>query len=161
MQLTLNTEPSIEPVSLQLVKKQMNITETDDDVYIKHLITVARTHVEVVASRALVSQSWDFWLDRFPLNQFSKITLPKPPLISVTHIKYTDNAGVLQTWDSSKYVVNTDAAFGEVYPAYGESWPVARDFFKSVNILFEAGYVDSGSAADDKADRIPSSLNMQ
>lgn len=158
MQLTLQTEPSIEPISLRLVKQQINVSVTDDDLYIKHLITVARSHVEDVTNRALVSQVWNLYLDRFPLNQYVKIMVPKPPMISVAHIKYTDNDGTLQTWDASKYVVDVDGDVGQIYPAYGEAWPVARDFFKAVVIQFEAGYVDSGAAADDKADRIPKPL---
>ena len=41
------------------------------------------------------------------------------------------------------YAVDTDSEPGLVVPAYGESWPSARDEVNAVRVRFVAGYGDA------------------
>src|SRR3990167_2941814 len=57
----------------------------EDDTLLGYLITAAREYVEDFTGRALISQTWNAYLDKFPL-EF--IELPKPELRSVSFVKY-------------------------------------------------------------------------
>ena len=139
--LTLKNAPAGEPVSLAEAKKHLNVVTADDDDYIESLVVAARQHSESVLKRALISQTWNYYLDSFP----SVIELPKPPLRSVTSIKYIDNDGDEQTLGSSIYTVDIDAEPGQVYLAYNQSWPTLQSIVKSVNVEYIAGYGNSAA----------------
>ncbi len=143
--LTINTEPAEEPVTLAEIKDQLRVTGTDNDTYLTALIKTARRRVEFILGRALITQTWDLYLDRFPSVDSIPVELFRPPLQSVTHIKYYDNNDVEQTWPSAEYAVDTDSRKGRIYPNRNESYPSTRHFHKDVNIRYVAGY---GAAAD-------------
>jgi uncharacterized phiE125 gp8 family phage protein len=88
-----------------------------------------------------VTQSWELTLDEFPI---AAIDVPLPPLQSVQSIKYVDTAGVLQTLAAENYQVFITGLYGLVTPAYGASWPEAREQREAVTVAFTAGY---GNAA--------------
>lgn len=48
-----------------------------EDTLLTNLITAARRHVENVLRRALITQTWELWLDDFPTSGFE---IPLPPL---------------------------------------------------------------------------------
>lgn len=138
--LTIDTAPTVEPVTLTDLKDQLRITTTDEDSYLTALITAARRNVEHILGRSLITQTWNLYLDNFPASANTPISLLKPPLQSVTWVKYWDNNDTEQTWTSSEYVVDTDNICGLVYPDRTYNWPSVRDFPKAVNIKFVAGY---------------------
>ncbi len=115
---------------------------TTSDSEISALVRAARTTAESKTRRALVTQTWDLILDRFPCWE---ITLPKSPVQSVTSITYVDDNGQTQTLDSAEYLVDTSSAPGRITPAFGKSWPVSRWQNNAVTIRFVCGY---GSASD-------------
>jgi uncharacterized phiE125 gp8 family phage protein len=59
----------------------------------------------------------------------------------VTHIKYTDTDGALQTLSSSRYVVDTACKPGRIIPAYNDYWPSTRDIPNAVTVRFVAGWL--------------------
>lgn len=140
--LTLKTPPTVEPLSVAEAKKHLNVTTFDDDAYITKLISLARFNAESVLRRSLITQTWNLYLDGFD----SRITLPRPPLQTVSSVKYYDTDGNEQTLSSAVYTVDTDAEPGQVYLAYDQSWPDVRAMDKAVNIEYVAGY---GAAATD------------
>src|ERR1051325_11329554 len=102
MALTLSTAPTVEPVSLDEAKGQVRV-ELDfhsDDALILGLIAAARRLAEVFCGRAFLTQTWDLTLDAFPsgwgprwpatLGGRDAIRLPRPPLQSVSYVKYVD-----------------------------------------------------------------------
>ena len=141
MPLTIVTAPSEEPITTAEAKSQARVEVADDDTIIGTMITAARQHAETVTRRAFATQTWDLFLDSFPSE---RIDIPLPPLQSVTSIKYIDEDGVQQTWDSSKYRVDTDSEPARITPAYDETWPTARNVTGAIEVRFVAGY---GAAA--------------
>jgi len=133
---TLVTAPTIEPVTVQEVKDHSNIFIDSDDTLIETYITSARIHVENMTNRALITQTWDLFLDEF----CSVITIPKAPLQSVSSISYLDTAGASQTLSSATYTVDTDSIPGRVYLAYQKNWPSIRGDRNGITIRFVAGY---------------------
>jgi uncharacterized phiE125 gp8 family phage protein len=127
---------------------------TIEDTLLAGFITAARVHVEnVVTHRALVTQTWQALLSRWPLAD--RIELPKPPLQSVTSITYVDNIGTSHTFAATLYdlemaatppVLNPTHPRGSIVLAYCESWPweTLRPA-APITIEFVAGY---GGIAD-------------
>ena len=140
--LTLITPPATEPLTLEDAKLHLREDGTAQDALITSLIKAAREHVEGFLGRALVTQTWDLTLDGFPSS--GEVLIPRPPLVSVTSVKYLDAAGVQQTMTASDYVVDVAQQPGRVFLAYGANWPTIQTRQNAVVIRFVAGY---GAAA--------------
>jgi len=147
----LVTAPSVEPITLQQAKDHLRVDGDDDNDYIESLITAARERIEASLNRSLITTTWKVTLDRFPGGWWEVwncgqewIELPRPRLISVSSIVYTDTNGTSTTWSSSNYTVDTQSEPGRVMPAYNAVWPTARDHIAVVTITYTAGY---GAAA--------------
>ncbi len=141
MGLTLTSAPAAEPVSLAEAKLHCRVDLGDDDTLLTALITAARRLAEGQTGRALVTQTWKQTFDAFPL---AAIALERPPLQSVTSVKYLDSAGVQQTLDAGAYTVHTSAQLGLVAPLPGTRWPTTQAHLEAVEVIFVAGY---GNAA--------------
>lgn len=153
MLLNCVTKPASEPITLAQVEGQCRINDlTEESDTIDIFIKAIREKAETVTRRALITQTWELTLDSFPSG---KIILPKPPLQSVTSIKYIDSNGVEQTLASSEYKVVTKAEPGYVQPAYGKSWPVALSDTAVINIRYVCGY---GPITPSTTLNIPSSI---
>lgn len=143
MALRLITAPATEPLDLEFeVKPHLRVDFADDDFYIAGLLTAVREYVEVTElSSALMTQTWELVMDNWP---GVELRLPKPPLQSVTSIKYTNISGTESTVSSSAYLVDVDSWPGRVVLRDGQSWPsvVLREI-GGVVIQFVAGYGDA------------------
>jgi uncharacterized phiE125 gp8 family phage protein len=140
----LVTGPTVEPLTAAELKDQSRISHGEEDVLLERLIAAARSHVEKITRRALITQTWQLTLDRFPCH--AVIYVPRPPLIAVSSITYLDEDGTEQTVDSDDYRVDDQSQPGRIEPAYGESWPTTRDTINAVEVTHTAGY--GATAAD-------------
>jgi uncharacterized phiE125 gp8 family phage protein len=137
----LVTGPTSEPVTLTEAKAQTRVDGTDDDTFLTRLIQVARETVEMIARRALFTQTWDLVLDDWPDDD--EIVIPLPPLQSITSITYVDEDGTTTTLDTSTYVVDTYREPGLVLLASGASWPaVTLAESSAIRVRFVAGWDD-------------------
>jgi uncharacterized phiE125 gp8 family phage protein len=144
MSLKLITAPTSEPITLAEAKSHCRVDISADDTYIGTLIQAAREWCEAHDWRAYMPQTWELYLDAFPA--CSMIELPRPPLTSVTSIKYTDSDGVEHTQSSSEYLVDTVSTPGRIVLKTNYTWPSA--VLREANgayIRFVCGYA---SAAD-------------
>jgi len=141
--LTLVTAPAAEPITTAQAKTHLRVDVSADDTFIDLLVAEAREWMENHLRRALITQTWDLFMDEFPSND--EIEVPMAPLSSVTSVKYIDNNGDQQTWDSANYRVDTDHEPGRITPAYGVVWPTIRPITKAVEIRFVAGYGTAGT----------------
>src|SRR5690606_31055902 len=129
--------PSSAPVSLDEVKRALDLgDDTGSDEELAELIPAAVDMVERDCQRALLSQTWNLYMDGFPC----EIELRMPPVIAVASVKYTDTAGDEQTVATSDYHTDTTTAPGRIWPV--TVWPsdVACDRPNAVNVTFTAGY---------------------
>lgn len=155
MALSLVTAPATEPVTLAEAKLHLRVDVNDDDDLITALIVAAREHVETFTHRALITQTWDLQLDKFPSLDWSAplvgdsvsrgpLWIPKPPLASVTSVTYVDTTGTTQTWSASAYTVDAPAGpharMGRIVPAFAQFYPVTRTQPNAVTVRFVAGY---------------------
>ena len=123
MRVKLITAPTIEPVSPAEAKDHLRIDISDEDTVVSAMVTAAREHVEDVTRRALLTQTWDYYLDAFPPG--NAIVLPFGNLASVTSVKYKDDDGTETTMVvTTEYIVETNGeGFGRIVLPYGVTWP--------------------------------------
>lgn len=160
--LQLVTGPTSEPIALADAKAHLRVDHSADDALITDLIEASRRWAENLAACALITQTWDMFLDAFPYGVPGRVTylsrapieLPKPPLQSITSIQYVDVSNTLQTWNPSLYRVRnamtvpikqTRPPRGTITPNYGQFYPVTLGVSQAVQIRFVCGH---GAAAD-------------
>jgi uncharacterized phiE125 gp8 family phage protein len=143
MSLKLITPPAVLAISLADMKVDLRETGTDKDAQITRLIRGATERAEHQTGRALLEQEWELILDAFPDGE---IELTKPPVISITSVKYLDEAGAEQTLLSTQYVLDADLLPGYLLPAEGVSWPLTRDVANAVRVRFKCGYGATAAA---------------
>lgn len=137
------TPPANDPVSLAQVLAHLNLPSTVDSqtqTYLESLIKRAAQTFEIETCRAIITSTWLLALDEFPDDL---IQIPRPPLQTVSSVKYYNSAGVLTTIDSSDYRVHTVGLFGEIEPV--NSWPSPQSRRNAVEIVFVAGYGDEST----------------
>lgn len=147
--LTLVTAAADEgPVDLDRFKAQARIDSTTEDALLTAYLKAATQYLDGlggILGRALMTQTWELALDRWPgigRDGWRTIELPLPPLQSVTSVKYTDTNGTQQTLATDQYQVDTRPTLGRIVPAYNISWPSLQggSTVNQVVVRFVAGY---------------------
>ena len=144
MALSLVTAPADEPLSREEAKEHLRVSVTDEDALIDGLIIAARERAEQETHRALITQTWDATGRCFP----GIFRLPKPPLQSVTYLKYFDTANAEQTLDATTFYkvsapAGPQAEPGRISLRYGQVWPSVYAEEDVVTVRFVAGYGDA------------------
>lgn len=156
MGLVVVTPPAAEPLSLAEFKLAARVTNAVEDTLITDIVIPgARRKYELDTRRQIVTTTYDYILQDFPTSragEFSRIEIPRPPLFSVTSVKYIDVDGVEQTLEASKYKVTAGKVPGQVYPAPSEQWPVTQTTLvdERVTIRFIAGVAVASVDPTDK-----------
>ena len=141
--LTLVTRPEVEPISHADAKLWLRLDHTTEDVLVDSLIRMVREQVEEHGI-AVITQTWDFQLDRFP----PVIRIPKTPVQEISSISYIDTNGDTQPLAASKYTVDVRSTPARIVPAFGTSWPSARSEPNAVTVRFVAGYSGGATPAE-------------
>ena len=143
MSLILITEPADTPVSLDEVKSQLRLSNAAQDTFLSILLAAAVEQAQNQTKCQMVEAGYRLKRDFFPAGGIME--LPRPPLQSVTSIKYIDTDGAEQTLSSSIYEVDTESKPGRVRLAYGQSWPSTRIQAQAVTVEYQTGWPISGS----------------
>lgn len=148
--LYVKREPPLEPVSLAEAKAHLRLDVDDENTLLEALIKAAREWAESYCRRSFVQRTLELRMDDFP----AEIRLPRGPVVSVTHIKYTDSGGSLATMDAADYQVDVYASPARIIPVFGGTWPTPKTgTLNAVLVEYEAGYAPVGSPTD--ADNVP------
>lgn len=139
MNLRVITQPATEPVSTATAKSHLRVDHSADDALIDSYIKTARELGEGLARRAFITQTLELVLDEFPADL--KLKLPRPPLQSVTSVKYLDSENVEHTF--TDYVVDARSEPGVV--TFNSTPGVALAESGAVAVRFVAGYGTSAS----------------
>ena len=148
-------------------KSFMRVDFNDDDTLIGELIKSAQNLVEAYMNRAITTQTLSLFLDRLPFYSDLKlqegiftapdleynsnfIVLPKPPAVSVSHVKYYDNDDNASTFASSNYYVDTISDQARVVLKTGSSWPTVSETrnANAYEIKYVAGYGGAGDVPE-------------
>lgn len=130
--------PTTEPVTIWEAEAHLRETSTGQRAVITDLIAAAREAGEDECGRAFFTQTWDLKLDEFPDGD-DAIEVPRPPLQSVTYIKYITSSGATASMSATDYRVDTSSEPGRITPAYETDWPETRDVTGAVTVRFVAG----------------------
>jgi uncharacterized phiE125 gp8 family phage protein len=116
-----------------------------DDTLLNSLIKSARQQVELYLNRALITQTWYYYLQDWPEDIY--IELPLGNLQSITELTYKDSDGNSTPVSSGDYIAETQGQLGRLVLDYGEGWP-ASSLYTSFPIRVEyiCGY---GAATTD------------
>ena len=125
MRAVLYTAPTIEPLTVEELMFQ-SVVDDETGVWVDFLtdkLIGARRHVENITRRALLTQTWDYYLDAFPTGNAIKI--PFGNLQTVTHVKSTDSDGDQTTMTvTTEYIVETNGEqCGRIVLPYSVAWP--------------------------------------
>lgn len=143
MPLKLLTAATAAAVSLAEAKAHLRIDDTADDALIAALVAAATDAAEHLMGRAVMPQTWALTLDEFP-GSTCKIRLDRPPVASVTSVRYIDAAGAQIVLPDNKYQLLTGSDYrSDIVPSWNASWPTARAQPEAVQVLFIAGYANA------------------
>jgi uncharacterized phiE125 gp8 family phage protein len=125
----------------------VNAATTAEDDLLTAIIQASREHIEDITRRALLTQTWYYYLDGFPSDK-DYIVLPFGNLQSVTSIKYKDSGGTETTMAvTTDYLVETNGeGYGRIVLPYGGSWPSATLYPSNpITIEFVCGWTAAAS----------------
>ena len=162
--LKIDTAWTTSAVATSDQKSFMRVDFSDDDTLIAELIKASQNVIETYINRAITTQTLSLFLDRLPFYSDLKlqegiftapdleynsnfIVLPKPPVTSVTHVKYYDNDNTASTFAATNYYVDTISDQARVVLKTGSSWPTVSQTrnANAYEIKYVAGY---GGASD-------------
>lgn len=138
----LVTGPSAEPIAAATAKEHLRVDHSADDALITALITAARQHVEEITGRALINQTWELQLDAWQ----EEVRLPRPPLASITSVKYTSDAAVTATLAVSAYTIQTAAEPGRLLFDLDALPDTTLADMAGIQIRYAAGYGATGAS---------------
>ncbi len=140
MALRRITPPTEPLVSLAEAKAQCRVDHADQDALIERMVEQATSYLDGysgIIGQALVTQTWELVLDRFPCGP---VQIPLGPLQSVTSVKHDDSNGDELTFDAANYVVDNVSKPGWVVLNRDASWPATLDAVNAVRIRFVCGF---------------------
>lgn len=149
MEFKVITAVATEPVTLAEARVQLRLTADDpttEDALITANITAARETAEHYTGRALAGQTLEAVADEFPADG-EVFELPRPPVATITSIKYTDENGAEQTVAGASYALSTYGDSRTVALTYDSEWPATQGINNAVRIRFVTGYAAAGAGA--------------
>jgi uncharacterized phiE125 gp8 family phage protein len=157
----VDTEPTVEPITLTEAKEQLRIDHSDHDTMITGLIQAAREHIESMCARAIVQQTRVAYFDQWPGDKVFHLLYPE--IRSITHIKYTDSAGTQTTYSSDNYNLDPGSEPGRVVRGYGKTWPTVtlnnEDY--PIEIKYVCGYApDESASPTDQTGNVPERIKV-
>jgi len=145
MNVLLVTAPTLEPITVQEAKEHLYIDTADNDSYVSTVVKAATNHIENWTRRAIMTQTWDYWIDGFPSCNY--ITLPFGNLQSVTSIIYKESDWASALDDvtmtpTTDYLVETNGTgLGRIVLPYAVTWPAGALYPSNpIKIRFVCGW---------------------
>lgn len=143
MALKLVKPPATDPVTLDEAKAHLRVDFTDDDELIGLYIKAATQFVDGprgFLGRALIDQTWDYFLEEHPV---CAIDLPLPPLIEVIGVFAIAGNGTETEWPAENYRVDNASEPGRIVTATAWPSPTYGSWYATARVRYRAGYVDT------------------
>lgn len=158
--------PAIEPCTEMELRTYLKMGETElPDEPALAFITMAREFIEEMTGLALIEQTWQLHLDRWPgymdqwwdgvretsITELSSgpakiLTFPRMPLIEILSVKVYDEADAEKEISvSSTFTVDAVSRPGRLSLKRGQFWPATTRELKAICIEYTAGFGDSAA----------------
>lgn len=132
------------PITTAEAKAWCRVEVADDDTLIGGLITAASDYLlntyGIVCATSSHVLSFDAFADRLPLY--------RSPVVSVTTVSYTSDAGVETTLASDQYRLRKHHGVSVLQPAYGVTWPATECIDGAVTVTVSAGYANNAAVPE-------------
>lgn len=142
LRTTLSTAAVLEPVTIVEVKDHLRIDRNldEEDTLLEDYVKTAREFAEGYTGRRFITQTWKYYLDEFPADNF--IEIPYAPLQSSSlAFTYKSCSGTSNSMSTSDYSVDTDTTPGRINLAYGAAWPGSTlSTTNPITITYLCGY---------------------
>jgi uncharacterized phiE125 gp8 family phage protein len=130
--------PAQEPVSLADAKLHLRVDVPDDDTLISRLITGARSQIERGLGRALITQSWTWWLDAWPPGY--AVSLPLAPLQSIEQVRIYAADDSFSVLPANGYLLDGQGSPPRLIRRGTLAWPQPVRPGNGIAIDFTAGH---------------------
>lgn len=157
--LSVTTEATVDPVSTQEMRDFARLDDSIDTNFLNSFVKAATILCEEYTGRAFINRSLRLSLDGvqdfdetigdgynegpFQIYFDNYIKLPRPPLVSVTAIKYFDDDDTESTWATSNYQVDAESAPARILLRTGGAWPTSLRKANGIQVEYTAGYGES------------------
>ena len=157
--LQITTAPTTEPVTLQEAKEYLRLGDSTDERILQNFIETARMAAEDHMGRAIMPQTLSYFTDAYDeladplfegfrtapyLNYYKNyITLPRPPVVSVTSVSTFNDSDTETTMSSSKYYVDNVREPARIVLRLGETFPTALRVANAIKVVYTAGYTNA------------------
>ena len=158
------TEPTVEPITVIEAREHLRLDDDVDQTQVMAYVMAAREWCENYTGKVFINRTMRQYLDSSPAsanNGFdgykvahqnvlvggqSSIEIAKSPVVSVSSVKYYNDAGDESTWAASNYYVDTAREVPRIVLLDSGSWPTDLRGANGLEINFTAGY---GSSPND------------
>jgi uncharacterized phiE125 gp8 family phage protein len=140
--LTCITAPLSPAVSIQRARENSRVDGSDHDNTLKDNIEAATVWIQDQTDTALITSTWRWTLDRFPVRS-KLLRLPRWPVQSIESIQYTDANGDTQTIAAEDIVLRLNNGRARIALKQWKAWPATQLTPDAVRINFVAGFGDS------------------
>jgi uncharacterized phiE125 gp8 family phage protein len=140
-----STAPTSEPVTLSELKDYAKIDTTAEDAVLTIFLQAAREGAEKYTNRALLPQVITLLVDSWPDD--GVLSLPRPPLISVTSVVMIAEDNSETAYSTSDYTVVTGVEPGYIQLRLDSTPPptVTPRVKHPLKITYQAGYVNAAA----------------
>jgi uncharacterized phiE125 gp8 family phage protein len=143
MPLILTSGPAAEPIALDEAKAHLRVDGAAEDTLIASLIVTSRLHVEAAVGLALITQSWSWFLDAWPLGP--ALDLPLRPVQSIAAVRTYDEAGTPAPLDPATWFLDGAGAPPRLVRQGALAWPKPARIANGIEVAFTAGYGDAAA----------------
>jgi uncharacterized phiE125 gp8 family phage protein len=150
----LSTAPAYTTLSLTEAKLQLRVDGDDEDTLIQSLMKAVDQIAENKTNRAFMQSGYTMYSDSWQCDY----TLWPAPLVTVASVKYYDSDNVLQTLDTSNYIVYSDFTPGILSIKTTATLPTLYDRLDAVQITYTVGYGAVDATEDAQRAAVPESV---
>lgn len=158
----ITVHPTIEPVTVQEMQVHLRLDGDEDNEFLIPAIEEARQEIEDLTNLALITQTWQLTIDRWPTGAEPwwdgvrqghidniaganrDLDIPRFPLQSITSVTTFDEAGnssaitVADTFD-----IDIQQTPGRLTLKSGATWPTALRANNAIEVVYVSGYGDA------------------
>lgn len=138
MSLVMTSGPALEPVSLAEAKAHLRVDGTAEDALIQSLIITSRLHIEAALGLALITQSWSYFLDRWP--KAGRLNLPLRPVAAIAQVRIWDVEGAAETLSPSAFLLDGHGMPPRLVPLDDTLLRAPGRGVNGIEIAFTAGF---------------------